>query len=101
MTRPRIKYRANFSGTRKIMTSPEMAEIMRKRAESAKTTAEAIAPRDSGDYAGAFKVRVVRRGGPRKNRAEARLYNDVPYADDVERRHHVLGTVVDYIERGL
>lgn len=100
MATPRIRYQKDIAGTRKIMTSQEMADLMRERAELGKSAAEAYAPEDSGDYKAAFKIEVKRRGGPRNNRAEARLYNSVPYAKDVERRHRVLGRVVDEIERG-
>lgn len=100
MARPRIRYRPNFAGTRRVMTSPQMAEVMKRRAEAALPFAQGISPRESGEYAGAFRVEVVRRGGPRRNRAEARLINDAEYASDVERRHRVLGRTVDQIERG-
>lgn len=100
MARPRIRYQPDFAGTRKLMTSPEMAQVMKDRAERAMPYARGISPHDSGDYAAAFRVEVVRRGGPRRNRAEARLVNGLRYADDVERRHRVLGRTVDHIERG-
>jgi len=100
VARPRIRYVPSFAGTRKVMTSPEMAEVMRRRAEAALPVAQSFSPRESGEYAGAFRVEVVRRGGPRRNRAEARLVNDAAYARDVEYRHRVLGRTVDQIERG-
>lgn len=96
----RIRYRPDFAGTRKIMTSAEMAEVMKNRAERALPFAQSIAPRESGEYSEAFAVEVVRRGGPGRNRAEARLVNAAEYATDVERRHRVLARAVDEIERG-
>ncbi|MFC6885292.1 MULTISPECIES: HK97 gp10 family phage protein [Actinomadura] len=100
MATARIRYVPDFAGVRRIMTGPQMAELMRRRAETGASAAQARAPRDSGDYAAAFRVEVTRRGGPSRDRAEARLINTAAYARDVERRHHVLGQVVDDIERG-
>jgi hypothetical protein len=97
---PRIRYRQNRAGTRKIMTGEQMAEVMKKRAEAALPYAQNISPERSGAYKAAFRVETTRRGGPRGDRAEARLINDSVYAPAVERRHHVLGRTVDQIESG-
>ena len=95
-----IRYVRNMGGLRKLMTSPEMLDFVTRRAEAGAEYARGIAPRDSGTYAGSIKVTSVRRGGPRRNRAEARVTATVPYANDVEVRHRTLGRAVDAIERG-
>jgi hypothetical protein len=96
----RIRYVKDIAGTRKLMTSPQMQALLVARAEAGAAHARSIAPRQSGDYADSIKVTSRRRGGPRNNRAEARITATVPYANDVEVRHRVLGRTVDVIERG-
>lgn len=100
MASSRIRYVKDIAGTNKLMTSPEMVALMEKRAREGAAYAQGISPTATGEYEQAFEVTSVRRGGPRKNRAEARLSNGAAYARDVERRHRVLGRTVDVIERG-
>lgn len=100
MAQPRVRYVRDPRGTNKLMTSPQMQQLMEKRARAGAAAARTISPRESGDYSEAFEVTGRRRGGPRRNRAEARLTNTAAYANDVERRHRVLGRVVDNIRRG-
>lgn len=98
----RIRYDKNIGEIKKLMTSAEMAAFLQGIAEAAVPYARAISPRDSGDYEESFKVTSVRRGGPRNNRAEARITNTSDHATAVEFRNHggqrVLGRVVDHIE---
>lgn len=97
-----IRYEPDFRGTGEGMTSPEMLAVMLAAAEAGKAFAERIAPHRTGEYASSFRVEGVLRGGPRNNRAEARLINDSPHAAAVEWRNHggerVLGRTVDVIE---
>ena len=95
-----IRYVRDMGGLRKLMTSQEMKDFLVRRAEAGAEYARGIAPRESGTYAGSIKVTSVRRGGPRRNRAEARVTATVPYGNDVEVRHRVLGRAVDVVERG-
>lgn len=102
----RIKYSKSISGTNKLMTSPQMLAFLLTRAQAGLAYAQAVAPRESGDYAEAFEIgRARRRGGPRKNRAEVELVNTSDHASAVEWTnsggHRVLGRTVDVIERGL
>lgn len=94
----RIRYVKDIAGTRKLMTSPEMLAMLMARAEDGAAFARGIAPRESGEYADGIETRGVRRGGPRKNRAEARIVATVDYSTSVEVRHRVLGRTVDEIE---
>lgn len=98
----RIRYDKNIGEVNKLMTSPEMAAFLRSIAEKAVPYAKAISPRETGDYEESFSVTSVRRGGPRKNRAEARITNTSDHASAVEFTNHgghrVLGRTVDHIE---
>lgn len=100
MARPRIRYRKDIAGVGRIMTGEQMAAVMERRARAAIPYAQGAAPDDTGEYDASFDVEVTRRGGPRGNRAEARLINTAPHAPEVERRYRVLGQTVDQIERG-
>lgn len=100
MARPRIRYSPNIAGVRRIMTGEQMAGVMERRARAAIPYAQGAAPDDTHEYDNSFDVEVTRRGGPRGNRAEARLTNTAAHAPEVERRYRVLGQTVDYIERG-
>lgn len=95
-----MRYVKDIAGTRKLMTSPEMQALMQRRAEQGAAHARQIAPRESGAYANSIQVTSKARGGPRNNRAEARITATVPYAVSVEIRHRVLGRTVDAVERG-
>lgn len=95
-----MRYTPNKAGTRRLMTSPEMLAMLTARAEAGAEHARSIAPRETGRYASSIKVSGVRRGGPNRDRSEARITADVPYAVSVEIRHRVLGRTVDSIERG-
>lgn len=100
MAKSRIRYRKSSKGTIELMTSPQMRAVMVAAAENAKPYAEAISEpfADSRHYIESFRVTSVRRGGPRHDRAEARLVNVADYGAAVESRHQVLGHTVDYIE---
>ncbi|MCW2870891.1 hypothetical protein [Actinacidiphila oryziradicis] len=97
-----IRYQEDIGGTNKLMTSPEMLAIMVAAAEAGKEFAKGIAPVKSGDYVSKFRVEGELKGGPRHNRAEARLVNDSEHAAEVEWRNHggerILGKAADYIE---
>jgi hypothetical protein len=94
-------YEGSYSGLGQFMNGPEMQEAMRQIAEEGAEYARSIAPVDSrskddphrGEYKDSFEVTVQGYGGPRKNRAEARITNTAPYATLVEWRdnHHTLG----------
>lgn len=89
-------------GVGQLLRSPEMLAEMLRRAERIKAAAEAISPIGGpgdphpGRYKGGFKTTSTSRGGRRRNRATATVYNDVPYARWVEYgtergpAHHVL-----------
>jgi hypothetical protein len=103
MPKSKIDYRPNIRGTRKLMTGPEMVALMAAAAEKGRGFAESISPVDNGEYINAFKVETTAKGGPRRNRAEARLVNESDHASDVEWINHggerILGKTVDFIER--
>ena len=94
----RIRYQKSSKGTVELMTSAEMLAVMVAAAEAGKSYAEGISPRASGHYADSFKVEEDRRGGPRNDRAEARLVNTAAYSPAVEARHDVLARTVGVIE---
>lgn len=97
----RIRYVKSIQETNKLMTSEQMAELMKSIAEAAIPVAEGLSPVKTGDYIKSFKATAVRRGGPRRNRAEGRLINTSDHAADVEFTdeggHRVLGRTVDFI----
>ena len=94
-----ISYKPDYKGTGKLMRGKEMEAFMRLKAHEGKQYAEAIAPRESGEYAAAFRVTSTHSG----DRAAAYLYNDsdhaflVEYVDD----YRTLGVVADILENGL
>lgn len=94
----RIRYQKSSKGTVELMTSAEMLALMMTAAERGKGFAEEVSPKVTGDYAGNFRTEGVKRGGPRKDRAECLLINDADYATAVELRHAVLGHTVDFIK---
>ncbi|MCW2904924.1 MAG: hypothetical protein JWO67_7189 [Streptosporangiaceae bacterium] len=98
----RIKYEADYHGTRELMTSPEMLACMGAAAEQGKQFAVSISPRRTGEYSESFHVEGSTAGGPNRDRAEARLTNTSSHAADVEWRNHggmrILGKTVDHIE---
>lgn len=97
-----VDYRKDISGTNELMTGPEMVALMAAAAEKGKEYARSISPRRTGDYADSFRVETTAKGGPKHNRAEARLVNDSDHAADVEWRNHggerILGRTVDFVE---
>lgn len=96
----RSTYRPDHAGTRRLMTGPAMQAMLQARAEKGAAEARATAPRQSGDYAAGIEVDSTARGGPRRDRAEARIVATVPHSVSVEIRHRVLGHAVDAAERG-
>lgn len=77
------RYRQNTKGFAKVLTSKQMQDAMKDRAEQVQQRAEAIAPRDTGDYGSSFRVDVGIREGP-KPRAVAKVINDDVAAPYVE-----------------
>jgi hypothetical protein len=77
-----------------------MQREMQQVAEQVKSKAEAIAPRDSGQYAASFRVEVGVRED--NSRAQAKVINDDPIASYVEwgtsrtPRHRVLGRAAGF-----
>lgn len=102
MPKPKIDYQASYAGTGELMNSPEMLAMLKAAAEEGQKFAESISPRRTGQYAGAFRIEVEAKAGPKHDRGEARLINDSAHAADVEWRNHggerVLGRTVDHIE---
>lgn len=88
----RTQYRPDRQGMRRLMKSPEMAELCRKAAENAESYAESIAPRETGKYADSFEVETRIIG----DRQTAVLSNTVKYANVLEQKHRVLGRSVDH-----
>lgn len=96
------KFKMSNRAIGQLLRSPEVAAEMRRRAERIKAAAEAIAPVGGpgdphpGRYKSGFKTLSTPRGGVRRDRATATVYNDVPYARWVEYgtehvpAHHVL-----------
>ena len=88
----RVQYRPDRQGMRRLMQSAVIAKMCEQAAENAKQYAESIAPRDSGEYVGAFEVQTRIVG----DRQTAVLVNETPYANVLEQKHHVLGRAVDH-----
>jgi hypothetical protein len=85
-------FKPNYKGIGQLMNSPAMVELVRQRAEAAMAYAESISPERTGEYKASFEVTAGAHGGPKNDRAEARLTNTSPHAVDVEWKdgYHVL-----------
>lgn len=79
----RARFRGDYKGIGKMLRSAQMQREMEARAERVKGKAEALAPHDSGRYAGSFRVEAGVREG-KKPRAVAKVINDAPNAPYVE-----------------
>jgi hypothetical protein len=99
-------YRPSFKGLGELLKSPEMVAEMVAAAERAKAFAEAIAPRETGEYASRFSVAATRDGGSKHDRAAAYLINDDPASLSIEYgtgepngsrtpKHRTLGRAID------
>ncbi|WP_329520508.1 HK97 gp10 family phage protein [Spirillospora sp. NBC_01491] len=93
MAGPRVKYEADRRSMRAFLSSPEMARIVEAVARKGQAAARALAPRDTGDYAGSLKVDVQ----VYRDRQLAVLYSTSPYAGLIEARERVLGRAVDHM----
>lgn len=93
-------YQPDSSGMRELANSPDMSRAMQQAAQVGQRWAEAEAPRDTGEYAGAFHVEAatVPAGRRRENRAGAALVNSAPHAGVVEARSGILVRSVNIIE---
>lgn len=94
------EYKPNPGGMKALANSDDMSRAMQQVAEVGKQWAESQAPRDSGEYAGAFRVSptTVRGGRRGEDRAGARLANDAPHAAAVERRTGIMARSVNIME---
>lgn len=88
----RAQYRPDRQGMKRLMQSPEIAELCKKAAENAVSYAQGIAPRDTGNYANSFDVETRIVG----DRQTAVLYNTAKYATVLEVKHRILGRAVDH-----
>lgn len=96
-------YTPDRSGLQKIGRSKIMGKAMQSAAERGRRYAEGVAPRRSGEYAGAFEVEPAEVSYGRSNdrRAGAALVNKADHALAVEGRSRVLKHAVDAIEKGF
>ncbi|MFJ1704498.1 hypothetical protein [Kitasatospora sp. NPDC088346] len=84
-----------------IAQDPEILAVLVRKAQEVKAKAEAIAPRQSGDYAGKFKLR----SGVKNGKAFAQVANTDPAANVIELgarggknpKHRVLGRALQSI----
>lgn len=77
------RFRTDYKGIGKMLTSPQMQREMRARAEQVQSRAESLAPHESGQYGASFRIEVDVREGA-KPRARATVINDAPAAPYVE-----------------
>lgn len=77
-------YRASYRGIGELLRSPLMQAEMLRRAKLARSYAETIAPRHTGQYAASFGTEVTAHGGARHDRACGRLLNHDPAALSIE-----------------
>jgi hypothetical protein len=92
MANDRVRYQPNRREMRRLMQSDDIARLCRQAAENAKSYAEGIAPRESGEYARSFKVETRIVG----DRQTAVLFNTAPYATVLEIKHRILGRAADH-----
>lgn len=97
------KFKMSNKGVGELLRSPGVQAEMLRRADLIKSIAESISPvgpaaRDPhpGKYKASWRTSSRARGGRRKNRATATVWNTAPYARFVEygtervHAHHVL-----------
>lgn len=77
------RYKANYKGIGRMLSSRGMQREMYNRANKVKLVAEATAPKDTGKYAESFEVESGIREG-KTRRAYGRVTNDDPKAIDLE-----------------
>lgn len=101
-----VTYRPNQEGLRALANGPEVRAMLREIAEKAKAHAESIAPVDTGEYAGAFRIVETTVEIDGRPRAAARLENFAPHAAAVEWANaqdptadRVLGRTLDALGR--
>ena len=92
MANARVRYQPNRREMRRLMQSDDIARLCRQAAENAKSYAEGIAPRESGEYADAFEVETRIVG----DRQTAVLFNNTRYAAALEAKHRILGRAADH-----
>lgn len=88
----RVRYMPNRREMRRLMQSADMARLCEQAAQNAKSYAEGLAPRDSGEYARGFRVETRIVG----DRQTAVVRNDTPYAALLEVKHRILGRAADH-----
>jgi hypothetical protein len=97
-----VRYQADYKGTGQLMRSPEMLAVLEQVARRGESIARSLAASHvvTGDYEASFIITTSRRGGDRKDRAEARLLNTSGHAVDVEWRDdlHILARTAGYLE---
>lgn len=99
-----VRYERDIAGTGRLMRSPEMAALMEEVARRGESIARSLAAAHvvTGDYEASFRVESRRRGGPARDRAEARLVNDSAHAVLAEWYDglHILARTAGYLEGG-
>ena len=99
-------YEGNYAGIGQLMRSDEMLAVVAEAGAKALAYAESISPVGSGRdphpgmYKGGWRMETASAGGPRHDRAEARIINDAldEVLADVVDGHDVPAKVLAYIE---
>lgn len=81
----------------RMATGPEIRAALAAIAARGVAIAEAISPRQTGQYSASFRVRSDTVFMSGHTRAAAAIVNSAPYASDVEIRHHVLSRTRDIL----
>lgn len=92
------QYRPDPRGMRKLMTSPEVADVVLDRAEKGADWMRANAPVDTGEYQASFAVEQRELNVFGSVRACASIYNYAPHATEVDWQHNLFPRAVDIIE---
>lgn len=101
-------YSPDIRRTGALMRSPEMERMLKSAARKGAGFARGISPDGPpsdphrGEYKASFRVTSSRAGaGKWADRAAAYLYNESPYAIDVETRddYHILARTAGYIRK--
>lgn len=101
-----VRYVPDHEGVAGYLLSPEVRRMLHDRAAGAAQYAAAIAPVESGAYAASIHTEDGGTGGPKRDRAAARVVADVEYAAAVEfgnarvPPHHTLAATIPMIEHG-
>jgi hypothetical protein len=80
----RVRFVADYAGTGEMLRTDYMLAAVMRHAGRIEDIAVAISPLDQGEYVSSFHIIPTTHGGPKGDRAQARVENFSPHANFVE-----------------